>query len=155
LSLKYEANKFGPYADNLRHLLDGLDGSYLHCDKRLSDAGPMDAIWCDASRRHEVQEFLQTEECKQFVPAMEEASKVIDGFESPLGMELLATVDWIVSEMNCEASLDGVKKGLRVWTGDVEASQRKRKLFDDRLLTLALHRLGQVGLTSKKSVARS
>jgi len=32
----------GPYSDLLRHLLNGLDGSYLHCDKRLSDAGPSD-----------------------------------------------------------------------------------------------------------------
>src|SRR5436305_1452315 len=25
------ANKFGPYADQLRHLLNNVDGSYLHC----------------------------------------------------------------------------------------------------------------------------
>ena len=41
LKLRYSANKYGPYADNLRHLLNGLDGSYLHCEKRLSDAGPL------------------------------------------------------------------------------------------------------------------
>ena len=149
LNLKYEANKFGPYADNLRHLLDGLDGSYLHCDKRLSDAGPMDLIWFEPSRRQEVREFLQTEECLEYMPVLDEASKIVDGFESPLGMELLATVDWIVSEMNCEASLAGVKKGLRLWPGGVEASRRKQRLFDDRLMILALERLEQIGLSFK------
>ena len=32
LRLTFQANKYGPYADNLRHLLNGLDGSYLHCE---------------------------------------------------------------------------------------------------------------------------
>ena len=39
LDLRFEARRYGPYADRLTHLLDGLDGSYLHCDKRLADAG--------------------------------------------------------------------------------------------------------------------
>lgn len=154
LALRYEANKFGPYADNLRHLLDELDGSYLHCDKRLSDAGAMDLIRFDETRRNEVEAFLQTEECRQFTPALEETTAVIDGFESPLGMELLATVDWIIGEMNCEASLAGVQKGLALWPGGVEASKRKRKLFDERLLLLALDRLHQAELP-KRAITRA
>ncbi len=39
LDLRFCPNKYGPYAERLRHLLNGLDGSYLHCQKRLSDAG--------------------------------------------------------------------------------------------------------------------
>ena len=45
LDLRFEADKYGPYAPRLKHLLDGLDGSYLHCGKRLGDAGPFDVIW--------------------------------------------------------------------------------------------------------------
>ncbi len=60
LALNYTANKFGPYADNLRHLLNGLDGSYLHCEKRLSDAGPSDLIWFEDSKRSTVEAFLKT-----------------------------------------------------------------------------------------------
>ena len=40
LKLEFVADKYGPYSDRLRHLLNNLDGTYLHCDKRLSDAGP-------------------------------------------------------------------------------------------------------------------
>jgi len=39
LKFQFTADRFGPYSERLRHLLNGLDGSYLHCDKRLSDAG--------------------------------------------------------------------------------------------------------------------
>lgn len=51
LDLKFVAYKYGPYANRLDHLLDNLDGSYLHCGKRISDAGPLDVIWFDEGRK--------------------------------------------------------------------------------------------------------
>lgn len=51
LALQFVAHKYGPYANRLDHLLDNLDGSYLHCEKRISDAGPMDVIWFDEGRK--------------------------------------------------------------------------------------------------------
>jgi O-acetyl-ADP-ribose deacetylase (regulator of RNase III) len=50
VKLTFEANNYGPYADNLRPLLNGLDGSYLHCEKRLADAGPLEPIWFEDSK---------------------------------------------------------------------------------------------------------
>jgi O-acetyl-ADP-ribose deacetylase (regulator of RNase III) len=147
LNLQYSANKFGPYADRLRHLLNGVDGSYLHCEKRLSDAGPLDLIWFDDSRRGAVEAYLKSNECQPYVQALEETTRIIDGFESPLGMELLATVDWMISEMNCATTLEGIHKGLGQWPGGKSASRRKRKLFDERLLNLAIDRLAQTGLS--------
>ena len=64
-------------------------------------------------------------------------------------MELLATVDWIISEMNCEVSMAGVRKGLNVWPGGRDASRRKKKLFNDRLLGLAMTRLRELHWTAK------
>jgi len=61
LDLRFAADKYGPYSDRLRHLLNGLDGSYLHCDKRLSDAGPSDTIWFDEERRPFVELYLKQE----------------------------------------------------------------------------------------------
>jgi len=141
LGLEFTANKYGPYSDRLRHLLNGLDGSYLHCEKRLSDAGPLDLIWFDDSRRETVATFLDSAECRPYRESLEDTATVIDGFESPLGMELLATVDWIISEMRTEPSLGAVKEALRHWPGGTSAARRKQKLFDDRLLTLAIDRL--------------
>ena len=141
LDLNYTAHKFGPYADNLRHLLNGLDGSYLHCEKRLSDAGPLDLVWFDDSRRSAVAAFLATEECQPYREALEETAGIIDGFESPLGMELLATVDWIAGKMHCDLSLPAVKAGLSNWPGGDEAARRKKQIFNDRLLDLAITRL--------------
>lgn len=141
LDLRFKANKYGPYAERLRHLLNALDGSYLHCDKRLSDAGPMDLIWFDDSQRDRVSAYLRSTDAKPYLDALEATAHVIDGFESPLGMELLATVDWLLYKEACEPTVDSIKAGLANWADGREAAQRKLKLFNDRLIALALKQL--------------
>lgn len=138
LRLRFTANKYGPYADGLRHLLDGLDGSYLHCEKRLSDAGPFDLIWFEDDKRETVQSYLQKAPAAEFRPALDKTAAIIDGFESPLGMELLATVDWLVSQQRCAPEVGAVCMELARWPGGKAAGERKLRLFDERLLGLAL-----------------
>jgi len=141
LKLEFSANKYGPYADQLRHLLNALDGSYLHCEKRLSDAGPFDLIWFEDAKRQAVSAYLAENPGAVYEPAVERAAEIIDGFESPLGMEALATVDWLLSVNATEATVPAVKQALRAWPGGKSAADRKLQLFDDRLLGLALDRL--------------
>ena len=141
LSLRFTADRYGPYSDPLRHLLDGLDGSYLHCDKRLSDAGPTDTIWFDETRRHILDLYLKQECASPLRLVLDRTADLIDGFESPLGMELLATVDWLIERENCPPNVSGIRDGLRRWPAGAAAAQRKDGLFSDRLIELALIRL--------------
>ena len=141
LRLEFKADKYGPYSDCLRHLLDALDGSYLHCAKRLSDAGPMDTIWFDEQQRGRVAQFLEEGDGKPYRAAIDFTAQLIDGFESPLGMELLATVDWLIAKEHCSPTIEGIRSGLHDWPAGQSAAERKLKLFDDRLLNLALQRL--------------
>jgi O-acetyl-ADP-ribose deacetylase (regulator of RNase III) len=141
LKLHFSANKYGPYADELRHLLDALDGSYLHCEKRLSDAGPLDLIWFEDSKKEGLKTYLESEPARLCQPALEKTAEVIAGFESPLGMELLATVDWLLYQEKCQPTIADLQRGLDNWPGGKLAAQRKRRLFDERLLQLALDRL--------------
>ena len=141
LKLQFKADKYGPYSDRLRHLLNALDGTYLHCDKRLSDAGPVDTIWFDDNHRKYVDLFLQQESSKPLNRVLDLTAKRIDGFESPLGMELLATVDWLIQREGAEPTLLGIKSGLLNWPAGQAAAERKLRLFDDRLLNLALDRV--------------
>ncbi len=141
LDLRFQADKYGPYAPRLTHLLDGLDGSYLHCGKRIGDAGPFDVIWFEDSKREKVAAYLGSGDAKNYLPALEETAQLIDGFESPLGVELLATLDWLIQKDKIEADRDSIKAGLKTWTGGEASSTRKQKLFEDRLIDLALQRL--------------
>ena len=148
LDLRFEANKYGPYADRLRHLLTGLDGSYLHCDKRISDADPLDVIWFDDERKDYLQTYLKGSEAKPYSGALEYTAALIDGFESPYGMELLATVDWLLVRGGCQASTADIRRGLRQWPAGAEAGERKNRLFDDRAIGIALQRLTNTSLAA-------
>jgi len=138
LDLKFKAHKYGPYANRLDHLLNNLDGSYLHCDKRIADAGPLDVIWFDMDRTSFIVAYIKSE-AKSYNNALERITSLIDGFESPFGMELLATVDWLLEEEKVEPNLAAVREGLRRWPAG--AGERKAKLFDDNSIQMALSRL--------------
>ncbi len=142
LNLSFQANRFGPFSPKLRHLLDALDGSYLHCDKRLADAGPMDVIGYDDAKMEKVGLYIRTE-AKPYQKALDATGDLIEGFESPLGLELLATVDWLLHQMHVEPTVDSIEAGLIEWPGGRGAGARKLKLFDDRMIGLALSRLEQ------------
>lgn len=146
LRLTFVADKYGPYADQLRllrHLLDALDGCYLHCDRRLSDAGPIEPIYSEDAKRDAVAQPFMSDEAGVYAPALEATSRLIDGFESPLGLELLATVDWLLFDGGCEPTVEALRRGLEAWPGGPDAGERKLRLFDDRLLSLALDRLAE------------
>ena len=64
----------------------------------------------------------------------------MDGFESPFGMELLATVDWLISREGVPPTVQGVREGIARWPV-AGAAERKAKLFDDRAIGIALERL--------------
>ena len=138
VNLQFVAHKYGPYANRLDHLLNNLDGSYLHCDKRISDAGPLDVIWFDDDHKTYLQTYLRSE-AKPYLAALEYTSALIDGFESPFGMELLATVDWLLYKESTEPTIEAMREGLKRWPAG--AAERKSQLFDDRALGIALERL--------------
>lgn len=144
LDLRFTADRYGPYAQRLTHLLSGLDGSYLHCDKRLADAGPFDTIWFEESQRERLELYLKGQEARGYLPALEATDALIDGFQSPLGMEALATVDWLIDREGAEPTLAGIRRGIRSWPAGPVHAQRKERVFDDRLLSLALDRLRSV-----------
>jgi len=148
LNLQFVAHKYGPYANRLEHLLNNLDGSYLHSEKRIGDADPFDVIWFDDERKVFLQTYLKSE-AKPYLEALERTAELIDGFESPFGLELLATVDWLIAKENVEATVPNVREALRKWRGGSDAAKRKDRLFDDRALGIALERLTQ----SERSLA--
>ena len=141
LNLQFQADRYGPYSPRLIQLLNSLDGSYLRSDKRISDCGPMDTIAFADSQAELVSLFFKSGEGKDYAMILEDTDRWIDGFQSPLGMELLATVDWLLQKEAAEPELSSLREGLRHWPAGADAGQRKLRIFDDRLLGLALKRI--------------
>lgn len=140
LKLNFEAKNYGPYAHNLNHLLNSLDGSYLTSERRIPDCKPLDVIWFKQEEEENISVYLKTE-AKEYLPILDQASKLIDGFESPFGLELLATVDWVLYKMDSEPTVESIKKYISEWPAGHKWASRKLNLFDDNSISFALERL--------------
>lgn len=141
LRLNFVANKYGPYADALRHMLDALDGSYLHCQKRLHDAGPLDPIQLDLDRLPKVEAYVLSGPAAVYREALQRLDKLIDGFQSPYLMELLSSVDWLLAVREGEATDQELVTDIAAWPGGREAGRRKARLFKQDAVALAHERL--------------
>jgi hypothetical protein len=56
-------------------------------------------------------------------------------------MELLATVDWLVHHDKIAPDTSVVRAALDKWPGGKAAGERKVKLFDERVIAIALKAL--------------
>jgi O-acetyl-ADP-ribose deacetylase (regulator of RNase III) len=125
----FAANRYGPYSDRVRHLLDSLDGSYLTCERRVADARPFDPIRFRHDRHDRVGVYLTSPEASPYRPALDAASEIIDGFQSHHGLELLATVDWLNRESGVALEGDAMMAAIASWPGPEGAAERKARIF--------------------------
>src|ERR1019366_10581252 len=95
----------------------------------------------DEERRAYLDLYLKQEEHRPLQTVLDRTTELIDGFESPLGMELLATVDWLIERERCDRSVTAIRDGLSRWPAGPAAAERKQRLFSDRLIGFALDRL--------------
>jgi O-acetyl-ADP-ribose deacetylase (regulator of RNase III) len=140
LQLDFCAHKYGPYSDKLRHLIGNLEGSFILCSQRINDARPLDPIRFNYDKLTTVSEFVATLS-ETYQQALEKTSTIIEGFQSPFGMELLATVDWLIFKEQVAPEVSALRRGLLNWKGDPSAPKRKNELFDDREIAIALQHL--------------
>lgn len=138
--VEFKQDRYGPYAYKLNYLLDSIDGSYINCQKRVADSSPLDFVWFNYKKSEHVELYLKTE-AKQFLTVLEKVEDVIGGFESPLNLELLSTVDWLVSHSNVSCDVGSIRSAILDWPGGAGSGQRKYRLFDERLVSIAVERL--------------
>jgi len=137
----FAANRYGPYSDSVRHLLGSLDGSYLTCDRRVADARPFDPIRFRHDRHDEVSAYLTTPEASCYRPALNHVTAKIGGFQSPHGLELLATVDWLRRESNVEMAATPMLAAIAAWPGPDGSAARKAKVFTEEQVGIAVAHL--------------
>ena len=92
LRLKFSKAPYGPYAENLRHVLNEIEGHYI---TGYADGGDMPdkELQLIPGAVQEAGQFLQSH--SETLERFDRVSRLIDGFESPFGLELLATVHWL------------------------------------------------------------
>lgn len=132
LKLRFQKNQFGPYADNLNHVLSAIDGYYI---QGFGDRSEKSSISVTPEGHQQSREFLQKH--PESVARLERVSNLIFGFETPYGMEMLATLHWVAAHEDEEAgsNVQTAIEKVKQW------SERKRNLFKENHLRKAWQRL--------------
>jgi uncharacterized protein YwgA len=91
----FKKHHYGPYADVLRHVLDKMEGHFItgYADGLNKPETPIELK--DDAAREALFYLEQHQETKQ---RFEQVAKLIEGFESQNGMELLSTVHWVITQ---------------------------------------------------------
>lgn len=132
LRLKYEAGIYGPYAPNLNKVLEMLEGHFI---RGYGDSQKPDVeITLMEGAEEEAETFLEDQEPE--LERLERVSNLIDGFETPYGMELLSSVHWLAKHASPYAKTpDEALSGMAAW------NDRKRRLFKPEHIRVAWNHL--------------
>jgi O-acetyl-ADP-ribose deacetylase (regulator of RNase III) len=113
LRLNYQAHHYGPYADNLRHVLHHIEGHYVRGfgDGQNKPETPLELMDGAAS---EAEAFLTSS--GESETRLRKVADLIEGYETPFGMELLSTVHWVAThDEDAARSDDAAVTAVHVW----------------------------------------
>lgn len=131
--LRFEAAQFGPFAEPLNKLLLMLDGHYL---EGYGDRSRPSHMYVRPEVLEPIDDYLS--QFKHVNESILKVSRLIAGFESPYGMELIASLHWLAIK-NGDQNFETALGHLREW------NSRKAATFDLADAQLAWSRLSQNG----------
>jgi O-acetyl-ADP-ribose deacetylase (regulator of RNase III) len=130
LKLQYKKGPYGPYAENLRHVLHAIEG---HLVSGYADGGdrPNKPIKLVPGAVKDAEAFLEDEPDIQ--TSFNRVADLVEGFETSFGLELLSTVHWV-------ATREGATGPEEVVAQTYAWNDRKRQ-FSDRQIALTYRTL--------------
>ena len=134
LKLRYKAAPYGPYAENLRHVLNAIEGHFI---KGYGDGGdtPEKPLTILDDAGEQAMHYLADHPATQ--ARFQRVADLVAGFESPFGLELLATVHWVQTHENPQTIADLVRQ-THSWNA-------RKGQFSPRQIELASTVLAQAG----------
>ena len=140
LRLNFQAGPYGPYAENLRHLLRVVEG---HLISGYADGGdaPDKELDIVPGAVEDARAYL--EDHPRTRERLERVAGLVEGFESSFGMELLATVHWVAVKRP-SATAEEIIEATYAW------GQRKRR-FSEQQIRLVLRVLADKGWLASDS----
>src|SRR5271166_5039653 len=133
LDLNFQKQKYGPYAENLHHVLQRIEGHYVRGYGDRSRDVSLE-LFPEAVKEAEV--FLANE--KQTQDRLARVTALIEGYETPYGLELLSTVHWVVMH---DGVAEGREKPDNVTTAVHSWNDHKRRTFTKPRIESAWQRL--------------
>jgi O-acetyl-ADP-ribose deacetylase (regulator of RNase III) len=126
LRLRYAKAPYGPYAENLRHVLTSIEG---HLVSGYFDGGddPEKQLELVPGAVQDAERFLNDHPKTR--SRFDQVADLVQGFESPFGLELLSSVHWVAKREGASTADDAISR-VYAW------SERKHR-FTDRQIRLA------------------
>jgi O-acetyl-ADP-ribose deacetylase (regulator of RNase III) len=134
LRLNYEKGTYGPYAKNLRHVLSLLEGHFISGYGDAED-DPEKEIELLPGATDAASAVIESHPETQ--ARFERVANLIHGFETPFGMELLATVHWVCTKEGARSDDEAIQ--LTYGWGE------RKKSFDEKQIRLGWQVLNEQG----------
>ncbi|MCG9881281.1 MAG: macro domain-containing protein [Bacteroidia bacterium] len=132
--LEFQPNFYGPYSGKVKHVLYYLNGSYI-MGYSSKDKKPFEELGLILDAESDVNDFLNKPENLMHKNIVEKTKSFLAGFYSPFGLELLSTIDFIISEKGAK-TLESITMELENW------SDRKKTLFtNQKFIQIAIRNL--------------
>jgi O-acetyl-ADP-ribose deacetylase (regulator of RNase III) len=143
LRLKYQTGLYGPYAHNLNKVLEILEGHFI---RGYGDSQQPDVeIELLPGAVKEADQFLKDH--PDSMQRLERVALLIEGFETPYGVELLSSVHWLA--VHSEPKATEVESAIRLMNN---WSDRKRRMFHPHHISVAWNRLNAEGWLSMEDM---
>lgn len=141
LQLRFTKAQFGPYAENLRHVLRQVEG---HLVTGYADGGdqPNKRLELVPGAVIDAEAFLTSD--AEAKGRFDYVAQLVNGFETPFGLELLATVHWVVTQENASTAAEALEL-THLWND-------RKKSFSPEQVELAFSTLDRLGWTERSAL---
>jgi len=139
LRLKYVKGYYGPYAENLRHVLNRMEGHFITGYSYGLD-NPGKEIQYKQEAVKKAEDYIRQK--PETLARINRVEMLIKGFETAYGLELLASVYWLAVHEKRAGTAEEAVKAMAEW------NERKRKLFKPEHIIVAWDRLKEEGWLS-------
>lgn len=131
LKVSFKKSNYGPYAVAINYLLQDMENHYT---RGFGDRVQKAEVCLLENAIEEADNFLLDK--SEYLEHIKKIKHLVDGFETPFGMELLSTVHWVVTkECTANSTNEEIIKKVHLW------SSRKEKLFQPYHINIAINRL--------------
>ena len=133
LRLKFTESNYGPYSVQVGHVLHSLNGKYLRGLEQMN-ARAFEPIELRYDKLDEVRKYIEKELKAEQKQRLDNLIMLIDGFQTALSLEILATVDYIKTEKEIIKE-EEIINVIKEW------SPRKREIFKEKYIRVAIDHL--------------
>ena len=143
LKLGFQKYQYGPYAENLNHVLQRIEGHFIRGYGDRSQAAEIAVL---EGGRQEAEAYLAGDEAAR--DRLDRVAELIAGFETPYGLELQSTVHWIlVHDAEASGDPDRVVQAVHAW------NPRKAAVMREPHIRTALDHLQRNGWANRAHAA--